>query len=63
MELLGESFREWLRRGEQFKLSEIIALIDQVLSALESAHALNIIHRDLKPDNLFLLMMKRGIIW
>lgn len=61
MELLsGESFREWLRRGEQFQLSEIIALIDQVLSALESAHVLNIIHRDLKPDNLFLTHDEAG---
>ena len=61
MELLsGESLREWLHRGEQLKLSEVIVLVSQVLHALESAHALNIIHRDLKPDNLFLTHDEAG---
>lgn len=32
-----------------------IAIIDQLLGALQEAHALNIVHRDLKPENIMLV--------
>ena len=35
--------------------SRTIAIIDQLLGALQDAHDLNIVHRDLKPENIMLV--------
>ncbi|HUS67107.1 MAG TPA: serine/threonine-protein kinase [Kofleriaceae bacterium] len=41
-----------LQRG--YQPAELIAVLDPVLSALETAHGLGLVHRDLKPENIFL---------
>jgi formylglycine-generating enzyme required for sulfatase activity/tRNA A-37 threonylcarbamoyl transferase component Bud32 len=56
--LQGESLARRLERGP-LAPSETLRILDEVLAALEEAHALGIVHRDLKPDNLFLT--KNGV--
>jgi serine/threonine protein kinase/tetratricopeptide (TPR) repeat protein len=52
MELVrGESLKALLRRERRLTAERAIALLDQVLAALEAAHQAGVIHRDLKPDN------------
>lgn len=42
------------RYGTHFPDSEIVAITEQILSALESAHERGIVHRDIKPGNVML---------
>ncbi len=52
--LSGETLRKRLKRGP-VHVSEAASIIDEVTSALISAHDKGIIHRDLKPDNIFMV--------
>jgi len=55
MQLLeGESLAQRLDRDETILLEELAAIMQPVVSAVGTAHALGIIHRDLKPENIFL---------
>src|SRR5581483_474466 len=40
--------------------SELISVLDPILSALETAHNLGLVHRDLKPENIFLQRVSGG---
>ncbi len=56
MELLGGfSLAELLERGGRLSLATAQVLVQQVASALESAHARGVVHRDIKPHNIFIL--------
>ncbi len=56
MELLkGESLRARLVRAKTLDVRDACAVVVQVLSALEVAHAAGIVHRDIKPENVFLV--------
>jgi tRNA A-37 threonylcarbamoyl transferase component Bud32 len=55
MELLRGHDLAWhLRQRGALPLDEVVALGEQVASALEAARKAGIVHRDLKPQNLFL---------
>ena len=54
MELLeGQSLAERIHALGPIPLGHALAIVDQILSVLASAHERGIVHRDLKPDNLF----------
>ena len=50
----GTGLREFLNRKATFELGQIIAIMSQLLLALEFAHERGIVHRDIKPANLIL---------
>jgi serine/threonine protein kinase/tetratricopeptide (TPR) repeat protein len=50
----GESLRQKLRREQQVAIDEAMAIVRQVASALDHAHAHGLIHRDIKPENILL---------
>ncbi|MGB6038432.1 MAG: protein kinase [Gordonia sp. (in: high G+C Gram-positive bacteria)] len=53
-ESLGDRFREALRIGSPPSLNETVAVIEQIASALDHAHAAGLVHRDVKPDNILI---------
>ncbi|HEY6561208.1 MAG TPA: protein kinase [Polyangiaceae bacterium] len=61
MELLsGESLQRVLDRQSKLPRDQAIDFALQVLSGLESAHALGVVHRDLKPDNVYVTPSSGG---
>src|SRR4249920_3268027 len=48
----GTGLREYLNRKVSFDFGQLVALMTQMLTALEFAHAHGVIHRDIKPSNL-----------
>ena len=50
----GTGLREYLNRKAQFELAQIVAIMSQLLQALEYAHDRGVVHRDIKPANLIL---------
>jgi len=53
MELLEGHTLQHMLRQQALGLKDTLVIVDQILRALENAHALNVVHRDLKPANLF----------
>jgi eukaryotic-like serine/threonine-protein kinase len=50
----GESLRQKLSREKQLSIDETIAIVRQIASALDHAHAHGLVHRDVKPENILL---------
>jgi WD40 repeat protein/tRNA A-37 threonylcarbamoyl transferase component Bud32 len=49
----GRDLKERLQRG-QLEPAEAVAIVAQVASALDAAHARRLVHRDVKPSNMLL---------
>ncbi len=49
----GHSLRQLLR-NEMLSVEQAVNLMEQIASAIASAHSAGIIHRDLKPDNIII---------
>jgi serine/threonine-protein kinase len=61
MELLqGETLASRIGVASTMSARHAVLLADQILAALEHAHANEIVHRDLKPANLFLVREGAG---
>ncbi len=61
MEFLeGRTLADELEEKGALDPGRAIALADQILDALEAAHAVGVIHRDLKPSNVFLARVSGG---
>jgi eukaryotic-like serine/threonine-protein kinase len=50
----GIGLRECLNRNARFEFHQVVAIVTQLLQALEFAHAQGVVHRDIKPANLIL---------
>ena len=50
----GTGLRDYLNRTPTFDLPQIVAIMTQLLRALDFAHERGVIHRDIKPANLIL---------
>ena len=48
------ALREALEGGKTLSESEVVSLLEPLLSALEVVHARGILHRDLKPENILI---------
>ena len=56
MELLeGETLQAYVARNGHIHPEQILALAEQMASALDAAHAVQIIHRDFKSSNVVLM--------
>ncbi len=56
----GTGLREYLNRRVTFDFAQLVALMDQLLNALEFAHARGVVHRDIKPSNL--IVTNQGVL-
>ncbi|MES1175707.1 MAG: protein kinase [Myxococcales bacterium] len=61
MELLhGEPLQQAMDRRGKLPPEQAVDFALQILSGLESAHAIGVVHRDLKPDNVFIVPATGG---
>ncbi len=61
MELLhGEPLQQAMDRVGKLPAEQAVDFALQILSGLESAHAIGVVHRDLKPDNVFIVPATGG---
>jgi len=58
--LEGRSLGDLIGERGSLDLDSAVAIVDQVLLALEAAHKAGVVHRDLKPDNIFIARGPRG---
>ncbi len=56
----GITLKNYMTRRGVLPTKELLSYVEQILSALEHAHAKGIVHRDIKPQNIMLL--KNGLI-
>jgi casein kinase 1 epsilon len=55
MELLGSSLEElFVKSGQRFSLSTVLALAEQMLKRVETIHSRGFVHRDVKPENFLI---------
>ena len=61
MELIeGITLKNYILKKRVLSFHEIMNITEQILLALEHAHAKGIVHRDIKPQNI--MMLKNGVI-
>jgi serine/threonine protein kinase len=60
--LEGETLADLLDRAGAMSLSELLAILLPVLSAVSATHAAGIVHRDLKPSNIMLVRDSSGTL-
>ena len=53
--LKGETLRDRLKRNGTIEIRSVFHIMDDLLCALECAHASGIVHRDIKPENISLI--------
>ena len=51
----GRELRDYLKDRQPLPLANAVAVVVQVLHALDHAHASGVVHRDIKPGNIILL--------
>ncbi len=63
MELLeGETLAARIKHEGALPIDETLDVAEQVLGALDVAHARGVVHRDLKPENVFLALRNEKVI-
>jgi serine/threonine-protein kinase len=60
--LEGRSLADLLEEQRALSLADSIAILEQVASALDYAHARHVVHRDIKPANIMLDAQNRVIV-
>ena len=58
----GQPLSDVLADNPRLPVGFVVAIMDQVLAAIEQAHELGLVHRDLKPENIFVERFADGTV-
>ena len=61
--LTGSTLSDELRRVNRMAMDDALAMVREVASGIDTAHAAGIVHRDLKPGNIFIDRAGDGSAW
>ena len=61
-EPLKERLNRYTQNGQLMPLSEVIAIVRQICSAIAYAHINGVIHRDIKPSNVVISTQGEAVL-
>lgn len=58
----GQTLRSWMQQNPQPEMSQVLAILKQLIAGVRAFHRLEMLHQDLKPENIMLSNEQRLVV-